>query len=102
MTQHSSRPSRALVREDDPELHDAMPALIEEVLQRGESEGYPLTRLVAHMEWALQDRPGVDDFSGIRNPSELHPAALPRPSHMTVRDRQVWRRCGHGHPARVA
>ena len=40
----------------------AMLALIEEVLQRGKSEGYPLTRLVAHMEWALQDRPGVDDL----------------------------------------
>jgi hypothetical protein len=41
---------------------NAMLALIEEVLQRGKSEGYPLTRLVAHMEWALQDRPGVDDL----------------------------------------
>ena len=41
---------------------NAMLALIEEVLQRGRSEGYPLTRLVAHMEWALQDRPGVDDL----------------------------------------
>ncbi|HEU0169373.1 MAG TPA: MEDS domain-containing protein [Chloroflexota bacterium] len=41
---------------------DAMLALIEEVLQGGKAEGYPLTRLVAHMEWALQDRPGVDDL----------------------------------------
>ena len=40
---------------------NAMLALIEEVLQRGKAEGFPLTRLVAHMEWALQDRPGVDD-----------------------------------------
>src|SRR6266478_1966478 len=24
--------------------------------------GFPLTRLVAHMEWALEDRPGVDDL----------------------------------------
>jgi hypothetical protein len=41
---------------------DAMLALIENVLQSGQAEGYPLTRLVAHMEWSLQDRPGVDDL----------------------------------------
>src|SRR6202171_4931087 len=39
---------------------DAMLALLEEVLQSGEASGYPLTRLVAHMEWALLNRPGVD------------------------------------------
>jgi hypothetical protein len=36
--------------------------LIEEVLQGGKAAGYPLTRLVANMEWALEDRPGVDDI----------------------------------------
>ncbi|HUF92829.1 MAG TPA: MEDS domain-containing protein, partial [Candidatus Limnocylindria bacterium] len=41
---------------------DAMLALIEEVLCAGAAQGYPLTRLVAHMEWALEDRPGVDDL----------------------------------------
>src|SRR5205809_7299841 len=41
---------------------DAMLALIEEVLQSGDASGYPLTRLVAHMEWALLDKPGVDDL----------------------------------------
>src|SRR3979490_1306476 len=40
---------------------DAMLALIEEVLQSGAAAGYPLTRFVAHMEWALLDKPGVDD-----------------------------------------
>jgi hypothetical protein len=39
-----------------------MLALIEEVLQGGKASGYPLTRLVANMEWALEDRPGVDDI----------------------------------------
>jgi hypothetical protein len=39
-----------------------MLALLEEVLQSGEASGYPLTRLVAHMEWALLDKPGVDDL----------------------------------------
>jgi MEDS: MEthanogen/methylotroph, DcmR Sensory domain len=41
---------------------DAMLALIEEVLQAGAASGYPLTRLVAHMEWALRDNPGVGDL----------------------------------------
>ena len=41
---------------------DAMLALIEEVLQDGPRQGFPLTRLVAHMEWSLEDRPGVDDL----------------------------------------
>ncbi|HXJ84729.1 MAG TPA: MEDS domain-containing protein [Candidatus Methylomirabilis sp.] len=40
----------------------AMLALIEEVLADGKRRGFPLTRLVAHMEWALEDRPGVDDL----------------------------------------
>jgi hypothetical protein len=39
-----------------------MLALIEEVLQNGKAQGYPLTRLIANMEWALEDRPGVDDI----------------------------------------
>jgi hypothetical protein len=41
---------------------NAMLALIQEVLEDGPARGYPLTRLVAHMEWALEDRPGVDDL----------------------------------------
>jgi hypothetical protein len=41
---------------------DRMLALIEDVLQSGPREGFPLTRLVAHMEWALADRPGVNDL----------------------------------------
>ena len=40
---------------------DQMLVLIEEVLNAGEAQGFPLTRLVANMEWALEDRPGVDD-----------------------------------------
>src|SRR6266853_5908351 len=40
----------------------AMLVLIEEVPLEGRRRGFPLTRLVAHMEWALEDRPGVDDL----------------------------------------
>src|SRR5260370_19999265 len=40
----------------------AMLALIEEVLTESKRRGFPLTRLLAHMEWALEDRPGVDDL----------------------------------------
>lgn len=39
---------------------DRMLVLIEEVLNGGKAQGFPLTRLVANMEWALEDRPGVD------------------------------------------
>lgn len=41
---------------------NAMLALIEEVLTAGKTQGFPLTRLVANMEWALEDRPGVEDI----------------------------------------
>jgi hypothetical protein len=39
-----------------------MLALIPEVLEGGRQQGFLLTRLVCHMEWALEDRPGVDDL----------------------------------------
>jgi hypothetical protein len=41
---------------------DAMLALIQEVLEDGRRQDFPMTRLVANMEWALQDRPGVHDI----------------------------------------
>ncbi|HKN65326.1 MAG TPA: MEDS domain-containing protein [Gemmatimonadaceae bacterium] len=41
---------------------DAMLSLIEEVLDEGPARGFSLTRLVAHMEWSLQDFPGVNDL----------------------------------------
>ena len=41
---------------------DKMLALIQEVLEGGRQQRFPLTRLVAHMEWAQEDRPGVDDL----------------------------------------
>jgi MEDS: MEthanogen/methylotroph, DcmR Sensory domain len=51
----------AYLREDRFD-QDAMLTLIEEVLQSGAAAGYPLTRLLAHMEWALLDKPGVNDL----------------------------------------
>jgi MEDS: MEthanogen/methylotroph, DcmR Sensory domain len=41
---------------------NAMLALIEEVLTSGKAGGYRLTRFWANMEWALEDRPGLEDF----------------------------------------
>ena len=41
---------------------DKMIALIQEVLEGARQQGFPLTRFSAHMEWALEDRPGVDDL----------------------------------------
>lgn len=40
----------------------AMIGLVESVLVRARADGYPLTRLVANMEWALEDLPGVHDI----------------------------------------
>jgi hypothetical protein len=57
-----------------------MLALIQGVLEGGRAQNFPLTRLVAHMEWALEDRPGVN-------------APVSRPCHMNIRSRQVWREC---------
>jgi len=57
-----------VMRWEDAYLRDGhfdqnrMLALIEEVLQEGKARGFALTRLVANMEWALEDRPGVDDI----------------------------------------
>jgi hypothetical protein len=39
-----------------------MLALLEEVLAEGKAQGFPLTRMTANMEWALEDRPGVEDL----------------------------------------
>jgi hypothetical protein len=39
-----------------------MLALIQDVLNNGKAQGFPLTRLIANMEWALEDRPGVEDI----------------------------------------
>lgn len=41
---------------------DGMIALVEEVLSTGRAEGYPRTRAIGHMEWALEDLPGVNDL----------------------------------------
>jgi hypothetical protein len=41
---------------------ERMLALIESVLRDGKEQGFPLTRLVAQMEWALEDLPGVEDL----------------------------------------
>jgi len=40
----------------------AMLELIQEVLKDGRSNGFPMTRLWANMEWALDDLPGVHDI----------------------------------------
>ena len=41
---------------------DAMLALVEGQLQSSTAAGYPLTRFMGHMEWALLDKPGVGDL----------------------------------------
>jgi hypothetical protein len=41
---------------------DRMLAMWEEVLEGARESGFPLTRLFAKMEWALEEREGVDDL----------------------------------------
>jgi hypothetical protein len=41
---------------------ERMLALIQDVLEDGRRQNFPMTRLVANMEWALEDRPGVHDI----------------------------------------
>ncbi len=50
---------------------NAMLSLLEEVLETGPQEGFPLTRLVAHMEWALEDRPAPTRSSERTRPPSL-------------------------------
>jgi hypothetical protein len=56
------RPWREAYLRGDRFDQDAAVALIEEILQSGAAAGYALTRLVGHMEWALLDKPGVDNL----------------------------------------
>jgi hypothetical protein len=56
------RPWQDAYLREDRFNQDAMLGFIEEVLQSGPPTGYPLTRLLAHMEWALLDKPGVEDL----------------------------------------
>ena len=41
---------------------DRMLALLQEVLEGSREQGFALTRMVAHVEWALEKQPGVDDL----------------------------------------
>jgi MEDS: MEthanogen/methylotroph, DcmR Sensory domain len=41
---------------------DTWLAAFEEVLQSGQGSGYPRTRFLAQMEWALVDMPGIDEM----------------------------------------
>jgi hypothetical protein len=41
---------------------DGMLAQIGEIIESSAAAGYPITRLLGHMEWALLDAPGVDDL----------------------------------------
>jgi hypothetical protein len=42
---------------------DAMLALIEKILSDGSAQGYPVTRLIAQMEWITRALPGVEHYN---------------------------------------
>lgn len=41
---------------------DRMLAFLQEALESGREQGFAMTRLVAHMEWATGESPGVEDL----------------------------------------
>jgi hypothetical protein len=43
-------------------LQEAMLELVEELLERGKADGFGRTRFWGNMEWALEDRAGVEDL----------------------------------------
>ena len=51
---------------------DAWLASIEQMLQSGKAAGYPLTRFLAHMDWALQDKPGLDYLTFVEFESRVN------------------------------
>jgi MEDS: MEthanogen/methylotroph, DcmR Sensory domain len=52
----------ALLQEGHFDQHRQI-ALIDRLLNSNRARGYPLTRLVANMDWALEDKPGVNDVA---------------------------------------
>ena len=81
---------------------DAMLALIQEVLEEGRRQKFPMTRLVANMEWALEDRPGVGDI--VEYESRLN-YILPKYDDTVVCTYdlgEVQRHRGDGYPAHAS
>jgi hypothetical protein len=56
------RPWQAAYLRGDRFEQDAMLELVDDILQSNAAAGYPATRIVAQMEWALLDKPGVADL----------------------------------------
>ena len=56
---------------------DAMLALIQEVLEEGRRQAFPMTRLVANMEWALEDVPGVGRLIDFENRLQIALRGMP-------------------------
>jgi hypothetical protein len=54
-----------------------MPRLLESVIQRSRTEGYPLARLIGNMEWCLEEKRGVDSI--LEYESNLHDICLKYP-----------------------
>ena len=52
----------AYLRSDGRFDQNDMLSFIQGVLRSGKADGFPLTRLIAHMEWSLEDSPGVNDI----------------------------------------
>jgi len=60
---------------------DAMLVVIEETIKASVAAGYPVTGLLGHMEWALLDKPGVEDL--LEYEARLN-YVLPRYDHVAI------------------
>ena len=72
---------------------------IKEALDPAKKQPGKLTRLVANMEWALEDLPGVHDIVEYETRLNLRPAGVPRPGHLHLRPVPVRRQRGDRHHA---
>ncbi len=52
-------------------------ALIDEIRRRAKEQGFPRILFVTHMEWALEDRPGVDGLLEYEASANLVPFVDP-------------------------
>ena len=69
-------------------------ALFQEVVRDAKQQGFPLIRFVTHMEWALENRPGVDDlleYEARANYIWLRQDGPVNPVICTYDLHQVWR-----------
>jgi len=71
-------------------------ALIDEIRRGAKEQGFPRIRFVTHMEWALEDRPGVDGLLKYEASANLVPFEDPVYAHTispSLVEMSLWTLC---------